>query len=406
MKQRAALRFAWFALVLAMLLVALPAHAAQPAPQPARPVIMASACDAGAAVSANDIGLPGGAFGRVCVPSAGWNGDLIVYAHGYVVPGSEPQFANLTLPGASVDLPTLIQRFGYAFATTTYRRNGLAVLEGVQDLRELIAKFSPVAGRAPAHTYILGVSEGGLIATLFAERYPLAINGALAACGPIGDFQQQIEYFGDFRVLFDSYFPGVLPGTADVIPDQLITNWASQYVPAVTAALATHPISATNLISDSGAAVDSTNEQTRAASTVSTTLDLLWYNVFSTNDARTQLGGNPYGNAALLARFPGRNLPLFTADITATQALGAYQTSGKITVPLVTIHTTGDDVIPFRQQQLYGDKVQAASLRVFPRTVERYGHCTFGASDLQFAFFDLIQRGATLRRVFVPLVGA
>jgi hypothetical protein len=30
---------------------------------------------------------------------------------------------------------------GYAFATTTYRQNGLAILEGVDDIRELVAAF-------------------------------------------------------------------------------------------------------------------------------------------------------------------------------------------------------------------------------------------------------------------------
>jgi len=29
-------------------------------------------------------------------------------------------------------------------------------------------------------------------------------------CGPIGSFQQQIDYLGDARVLFDYFFPGVL----------------------------------------------------------------------------------------------------------------------------------------------------------------------------------------------------
>ena len=39
-------------------------------------------------------------------------------------------------------------------------------------------------------------------------------SSALAACAPIGSFRQQVNYLGDFRVLFDYYFPGVLPGSA------------------------------------------------------------------------------------------------------------------------------------------------------------------------------------------------
>jgi hypothetical protein len=42
--------------------------------------------------------LPGGARSRICVPSVGWNGELVVFAHSYVAPGSPLDFYNLTLP--------------------------------------------------------------------------------------------------------------------------------------------------------------------------------------------------------------------------------------------------------------------------------------------------------------------
>ena len=31
----------------------------------------------------NDGVLPGGALSRICVPASGWNGDLVVWGHGY-----------------------------------------------------------------------------------------------------------------------------------------------------------------------------------------------------------------------------------------------------------------------------------------------------------------------------------
>ena len=44
----------------------------------------------------HDGALPSGALSRICVPKAGWNGALVVYAHGYV-PFFEPvTFHNLT----------------------------------------------------------------------------------------------------------------------------------------------------------------------------------------------------------------------------------------------------------------------------------------------------------------------
>src|SRR5256885_305435 len=74
--------------------------------------------------------LPSGALSRICIPSTGWNGDLVVWAHGYVDATQPITFYHLDLPGG-LYLPALVQSLGYAFATTSYRKNGLAVLEGV-----------------------------------------------------------------------------------------------------------------------------------------------------------------------------------------------------------------------------------------------------------------------------------
>ena len=75
--------------------------------------------------------------------------------------------------------------------------------------------------------HLAGVSEGGLVATLLAERSPELFSTALAACAPIGSFVQQINYLGDFRVLFDYFFPGVIPGSPIEIPAEVIANWAA-----------------------------------------------------------------------------------------------------------------------------------------------------------------------------------
>src|SRR4030095_9392839 len=103
-----------------------------------------------------------------------------------------------------VDLRVLALSQGYAFATTSYRQNGLAILEGVDDIRELVAAFP-----SPVRTHVAGVSEGRLRGTLLPERWPELFASAVAAGGPIGSFRAQIDSFGDFRVLFDDFFPGV-----------------------------------------------------------------------------------------------------------------------------------------------------------------------------------------------------
>lgn len=325
--------------------------------------------------------LPGGALSLTCVPER-WNGALVVFAHGYVAPGLPLGFYNLFLPDGT-SLPALVQSLGFAFATTSYRQNGLAVLEGVQDIRELVAAFP-----SPVPTYVTGVSEGGLVATLLAERWPELFVSALATCGPIGSFRAQIDSFGDFRVLFDYFFPGLLPGSAVEIPPQLMANWQA-YVPLILGALAAHPDRALELMRVSRAAYDPANPATIG----NTTINMLWYNVFATNDAVAKLGGNPFGNRLRWYFGSSNDLRLnlsvrrFSASPVARASLREYETSGDLQIPLVTLHTTADEVVPFWHELLYLPKLDLSGRgRFVPLPVARYGHCNFTASEIVGAF--------------------
>jgi pimeloyl-ACP methyl ester carboxylesterase len=331
----------------------------------------------------------------------------LVYAHGYVAPTPQVEIDDPVFGGTP--LSTTIQSLGYAFATTSYRRNGLAILEGVDDIRELMAAFPGVAGQAPSRSYLIGFSEGGLISALLAERSPTLFSGVLAACGPIGDFRQQIDYFGDFRVLFDYFYPGQIPRSPIDIPPSLLTSWTNPN-PAISSALASSPISATQLIS---AALDPaliTIVRASASRTISTTQNLLWYNIFATNDARVQLGGNPYGNIGRVYAGSGDDIALnagvqrFAADAAALAALAQYQTTGRVINPLIVLHTTGDDVIPFSQATRYMQKVGSGrNVTLIP--VGTYGHCAFSSFDLFGAFNQLVQQATSVRpQVVLSLV--
>jgi pimeloyl-ACP methyl ester carboxylesterase len=333
--------------------------------------------------------LPGGSFSLICVPPPGvWNGQLVVFAHGYVAPGPVPDFQFPVVNG--VPLPALVQSLGYAFAATTYRRNGLAILQGVEDVRLLVEAFSASDTHPPpTRTHLIGVSEGGLVATLLAERSPEAFTSAIAACAPIGNFRLQLNYIGDFRVLFDYFFPGLLPGTAIDIPQQLIDDWDSVYAPRVIAALVAYPGRALELMRVSRAAFDPANLST----VILTTLNILRYNVTATNDAKGQLGGNPFGNRLTLYLGSSNDLRLnllvrrFSASPVALASLRAYETNGNLRIPLVTLHTTADDLIPFAHEFLYLPKVDLSERgRFIPLPVQRYGHCTFTAEELLGTF--------------------
>jgi pimeloyl-ACP methyl ester carboxylesterase len=330
--------------------------------------------------------LPSGAASLICVPPPGsWNGQLVVFAHGFVAPGEGPSFELPFLDG--VPLPAVVQSLGFAFATTTYRDDGLVILEGVDDIRQLLAAFS-LAHPAPTRTHIFGVSEGGLVATLLVERSPDAVDSAVAACAPIGNFRLQINYIGDFRVLFDYFFPGIIDGSPIQIPPDVIANWDS-YALAVAAALQANPGRALELMRVARAAHDPSNFNT----VINTAVSALRYNVLGANDAALKLGGNPFGNRLRLYLGSSNDLRLnllirrFSASPVALQRLHFYETNGDLSVPLVTLHTTLDEVVPFGHELLYLPKVDLFGRgRFVPLPVNRYGHCNFTTNELLGSF--------------------
>ncbi len=338
---------------------------------------------------------PGGALWQVCLPEQDWNGDLVIFAPGYTVVSAPLDLPGLTLPDGTSIPEVLLQR-GFAFATTSYRSNGLVVLEGMADIQELVTLFPTIVGQAPARTYLVGVSQGGLITTLLLEQSPELFSGGLALCAPIGNFKRQIDYWGDFRVLFDYFFPGVLPDSPIVIPSSVMDSWERMYVPQIEQVLATHPQAAQELMITARAIVDPSMPTMH----ITTTLNVLWYNVFATNDANARLGGNPYGNrnrwylGSRDDRLLNRQVARFDADPQALAALAAYETSGNLTMPLVTLHTLGDDVVRFDQALRYQHKVVASGQRRYLDTlpIVRYGHCNFTQTELQAAFGLLLLR--------------
>jgi alpha-beta hydrolase superfamily lysophospholipase len=337
-----------------------------------------------------------GAKGRICMPYLPWNGDLVVFAHGYVSP-LEPVAIpedQLALPGGT-SLPDIANGLGFAFATTSYHKNGLAVVQGLDDVADLVSAFPTYAGSAAAHVYLIGASEGGLVAALGVERSPETYSGGVATCGPIGNFRRQIDYWGDFRVLFDYFFPGLIPGTAVSVPDEVRTNWGSVYAPRIAAAFAARPAALAELIRVGRAAYDPANPATMAE----TALGLLWYSAFATEDGKTTLGGQPFDNTMRFYVGSSNDFRLnrlverYRADLPAVQEVEAdYQTSGRLDAPLVTMHTTGDPIVPYWHEPLYTLKALFAGsgLRHVNLPVLRYGHCNFQPAEALVALGLLV----------------
>jgi hypothetical protein len=243
----------------------------------------------------------------------------------------------------------------------------------------------------------VGASEGGVVTALSVERYPKDYAGGLSLCGPIGDFRSQIDYWEDFRVLFDVFYPGTLPESAISIPDEVINNWdvpVTGYKDQIAYRLSTtDPLITAQFLATARAPYD----PAVPATAVLTTQDILWYNVFATNDGQEQLKGNPYGN--LDRNYPGAvygaavndKVARFAADQSAIAHLRRYNTTGELNVPLVTMHTTGDPVVPYWHEALYADKVPLESKPMLAQIeVTRYGHCAFYPEEIAAAFSTLV----------------
>ncbi len=362
----------------------------------------------------------------IVVP-ADWNRDLVIFAHGYVDPTTSltnPEFTNphipydqLILAGSTLTIPAMITRLGFAFAVTSYSKDGLAVQEGVADVIDLANLFKGLHPET-RWIYLVGASEGGLVTTLAIEKNPDKIfSGGVADCGPIGDFTKQINAWGDFRVVYDYFFGNQIPGpNAITIPADFDYNtwriYTAQKVGSLTVPVANpgalaasiflntaqkmvaDPSLGTQLINVTHAAIDPNDVPN---STLATTLGILSYNVLASNDGTLELNGVPYNNLDPKTRYTGSlNDGKLNAKVervgpvTATE-LPKYETSGVLGVPLIAMHTTGDPIVPFWHETLYQAKLAPGSESYYTSLpVDRYGHCSFKNSEMLFSFWLLV----------------
>ena len=60
-----------------------------------------------------------------------WNGNFVVFAHGYVAPNQGPGVPADQLTIGGISLPATFNQLGYGFAASGYSKNGLAIIQGV-----------------------------------------------------------------------------------------------------------------------------------------------------------------------------------------------------------------------------------------------------------------------------------
>ncbi|MBI1786915.1 MAG: hypothetical protein HYR60_05095 [Acidobacteria bacterium] len=353
-------------------------------------LVLAAILFAGGASAQQTItGSAGGALYEFLVPQP-WNGHLIVYAHGYV-DSANP----LALPSSPEEQQIFqaVTSQGFALAVTSYSQNGWAVQEGAQNTNELRDLFAARVGK-PARTYLVGVSMGGLITVDLAENLPTKYDGALSICGIVGGSRVQWQRVGDGRVLFDYFFPGVLPGDLLHTPNLDYSPGSPTWlalVNSLVAGLASPGLPTLQFANVAGLTGSTPGEIIFSALS-------LFGNGFNELLQRTQ-GHNFYDNSATIYMGSANDAALnaqvqrFRAEPDAVNYVNRYYSpTGELRIPMLTLHTTQDPLAPFSQESSYASVVAGAggSNLLVQQSVNRYGHCNLKPQEILNSFQGLL----------------
>ncbi len=132
-----------------------------------------------AAVTTHTGTLGDGATYLIEVPD-NWNGTLLLYSHGYVIP--DPRVSN---PATDVGDPLthdFLLSHGYALAGSSYATKGWALEQAIPDQIDTLDRFDALVG-TPSRTIAWGHSLGGIITGALLQTHPDRFDAALPMCG-------------------------------------------------------------------------------------------------------------------------------------------------------------------------------------------------------------------------------
>jgi hypothetical protein len=146
---------------------------------------------------------------------------------------------NLVSEGYGVGFFTLTEVFGpevgRSFRVVTIKN------------RYVQAQFTSNFGK-PQRTYLYNLSRGAINITNLVETAAVRYGGIFSVCGANGGIQLNIDYFFTTRVLFDYFYPEVLPGDLlhSVVND--LPGYQTQVAPLVVAAINSNPGTAYQMV--------------------------------------------------------------------------------------------------------------------------------------------------------------
>jgi pimeloyl-ACP methyl ester carboxylesterase len=373
--------------------------------------------------------LPDGATYLIQVP-ANWNCTLFLYSHGYVVPGSPNPATDVGDPVTGAWL----LGHGYALAGSSYASTGWAIQQALPDQISTLNVFDQQVGM-PARTIAWGHSLGGIITAGLIQDYPDRFSAALPMCGVlsggVATWNTALDAEFAFQQLIDPSVQvvNITNPTANLSGAEQAAA-AAQQTPqgrarlALAAALGDTPGWFTPLSPEPAAGDYAAQESNQYL--WDTEVDFPF--VF---DLRAELearaGGNPSWNTGVnyfsdlsrsadlseviaLYRAAGLSLaqdlatlnqaPRISADPSAVRYLAQnIAFDGRLAVPVLTMHTTGDGLVVPENEQAYASVVRRAGDSRMLRQifVARAGHCAFTPAETITAAQALLSRLATGR---------
>jgi pimeloyl-ACP methyl ester carboxylesterase len=359
-----------------------------------------------------------------CPPGA-WNGTLFLYSHGYVTPGS----AN---PAEDVGDPATggwLLSHGYALAGSSYATTGWAIQQALPDQIATLDLFGQTFG-TPKQTIAWGHSLGGIITAGLIQQYPGRFSAALPMCGVLSGGVATWNTALDAAFAFQQL---VAPSVSVVN----ISNPTANLTVAETAAAGAQQTPQGRARLALAAALGDTPGWFTPLSPEPAPSDFagqeanqyLWDSqvdfpfIF---DFRAELearaGGNPSWNTGVnyvsdlaksvdfrevVALYKAAGLSLsgdlatlnHAARISADPSAVSYLEhniafDGKLPVPVLTMHTTGDGLVVPENEQAYQSVVDRAGDGRLLRQifVQRAGHCAFTPAETITAAQVLLNR--------------
>jgi pimeloyl-ACP methyl ester carboxylesterase len=326
-----------------------------------------------------DFGRLGGSVYEIEIP-ARWNGKLVLFMHGY---GQLRPTAEVSPPG--------IRRYlvgqGYAWGASSFSSTSLIPGRAADETAALWDFFARKYGR-PERTYVTGVSMGGAATHVAAERYGDRFDGALALCGAASQ-TPAVSITADFFAAA-AYAAGVTQrelddrsGVAALIRERILPALRR---PAARKRFEDIMVSLTGgprAFDREGFRAEEVTTWERAELVVAAGLA-------SNRRTAYRLGPpSPVSSEAF-----NRAVIRFRTDETTRRAfLAGSETTGRLAMPLLSLHTTGDGQVPIEQARLLERRVDAAGRgrRLVQRVYRDAGHCGFTSTEWEAALEALVR---------------